>query len=138
MLEIQYTCKSLSAQCAFSIIACIYSLLIILSALNCMYQIYKFLNKFSFEIIPLTTTFLQSLLQFILSLFLSDIRILLSCIYVQSITFSIIAMSLSILYYRITINQEQENKKTQKIIKIIFYLFLVVIFILWFTFIFTL
>lgn len=137
MLEIVHDCTTSNINCALSIITSAYTLSIIIFSLLCIINVFKFFKRYAFEMIPLSTALLQSIIQFIMNFFLEDIRLLLTSLYIQVITFSFVSLSFSLLYFRT--NQNDKNKVfIIKTVQSIFALFMLLVVILMVVFAFTL
>ena len=121
-IMIYQECDESILGCILSIIISAVSILIMLFSLYCSLQIYLILRKIVFEIVPLSTSFLESLSILILTFFDMNFRFLLIGLYIQTITFALICQSFIVLYFRI--KNELTYLTKQKVVRGIFFVIL--------------
>ncbi|KRX06590.1 hypothetical protein PPERSA_13069 [Pseudocohnilembus persalinus] len=109
-ISVQDECSSLFG-CIRTILFSVICLVIMGFTIFGMKQIHQKLNKWSFEIIPLATTLIQAMVQFIMIFFYSGLDIMITGLYVQNTTFSIVCMSFVMLYYRTKYNLDKKQNQ---------------------------
>lgn len=110
-LEIEGDCETVFG-CMKGVIVTVYSLVVICIIIRIMYKMHTYTHKkFSFEIIPLSSTIMQSLLQLILNVFIMDTKLIISALYSQTLTFGIISTSCSQLCLRIKYPHKSRTAK---------------------------
>ncbi|EAR99262.2 transmembrane protein, putative (macronuclear) [Tetrahymena thermophila SB210] len=110
-VEIQLDCESVFG-CMKGIIVTVYSLIVIAIICRIIYKMHFYTHKkYSFELVPLSSTIIQSLLQLILNVFIMDTKLIISALYSQALTFGIISTSCSQLCLRIKYPHKQKTVK---------------------------
>ncbi|KAL4438785.1 hypothetical protein ABPG74_013458 [Tetrahymena malaccensis] len=115
-LEIQLDCES-PFGCMKGIIVTLYSLTVIAIICRIIYKMHFYTHKkYSFELVPLSSTIIQSLLQLILNVFIMDTKLIISALYSQALTFGIISTSCSQLCLRIKYPHKQKTVKRYTVV----------------------
>lgn len=100
-LEIFDECETLMG-CVKAVTVSVYSAGVIILVVIIMYKLYyQKMKRASFELIPLTSTILQSLMQFALNFFVMDTKLIVTSLAFQALTFGIVSTSCSQLSLRI-------------------------------------
>ncbi|KAL4475515.1 hypothetical protein ABPG72_013339 [Tetrahymena utriculariae] len=130
MITVINDCKNSSLQCGMTITVNLYAFSVMLFSLICMIKMWRSTLNLKFESLSLFTTFIQSMIQFIQNFLVEDIRVLLSSQFVQAITFSFVAMSFTLLYFRTNIQKPQKGQQAKRIILRIFILYKLLIIVI--------
>ncbi|EAR87958.1 transmembrane protein, putative (macronuclear) [Tetrahymena thermophila SB210] len=127
MITVINDCNNSTLQCGMTITASLYAFSVMVFSLVCIIKMWRSTLNLKFESLSLLTTFVQSMLQFIQNFLIEDIRVLLSSQFVQAITFSFVAMSFTLLYFRTNILKPQKDQQAKRIILRIFIIYKVLI-----------
>jgi hypothetical protein len=66
------------------------------------------MHRFSYEILPLSSTLLQAILQLVMAVFYQNLLVYIATIYVEISTFSMVGFSFAQLYLKLTLDEEQD------------------------------
>ncbi|KAL4476248.1 hypothetical protein ABPG74_009981 [Tetrahymena malaccensis] len=130
MITVINDCNNSSLQCGMTITASLYAFSVMVFSLICIIKMWRSTLNLKFESLSLFTTFIQSMLQFIQNFLVEDIRVLLSSQFVQAITFSFVAMSFTLLYFRSNILKPQKDQQAKRIILRIFIIYKLLIIVI--------
>jgi hypothetical protein len=75
MIEIVEICQESSFSCFKQLLLVIYALSMLTTSTYCMYNIVKILGNYSYELLPLASCAIQSLIHLIMFFFYSDNRL---------------------------------------------------------------
>ncbi|KAM3137822.1 hypothetical protein pb186bvf_010065 [Paramecium bursaria] len=127
MLEIQILCNSNASSCFRGVFISIYSFMIFMISIYCLIRLYKYLGRFSFESLPLTTCAIQSLLHFIDILLVVNDKLQIVVVFFCLQTFILIAYSFLHVYYKLILTAKQFRDRIKLFLFVIALLALIMI-----------